>query len=83
MNIEIGRIQDEAKSAGVVKAGLLGILAQGRNWRMRHCVHTLLYFGDAWTAKAIAAKQDLHVDTANSGVTRVRQFTPVFTSGFQ
>ena len=42
---------------------LLKIVEKGRDWRMRHRAQTLLYFGDGWPAKAIAAKQDLHVDT--------------------
>ena len=42
---------------------LLEIVEKGRDWRMRHRAQTLLYFGDGWTAKAIATQQDLHVDT--------------------
>jgi transposase len=45
------------------RARLLQIVEKGRDWRMRHRAQTLLYFGDGWPAKAIAAKQDLHVDT--------------------
>ena len=39
------------------RAGLLRIVERGRDWRMRHRAQTLLYFGDGWRAKAIAAQQ--------------------------
>ena len=45
------------------RAGLLRIVERGRDWRMRHRAQTLLYFGDGWRAKAIAAQQGLHLDT--------------------
>ena len=45
------------------RAKLVKIVEKGRDWRMRHRAQTLLYFSDGWTAKAIAAQQDLHLDT--------------------
>jgi transposase len=45
------------------RSELVKIVEKGRDWRMRHRAQTLLYFGDGWRAKAIAAQQDLHLDT--------------------
>ena len=45
------------------RAGLKKIVQKGRDWRMRERAQTLLYFGDGWRAKAIAAQQSLHLDT--------------------
>ena len=45
------------------RAGLLKIVEKGRDWRMRHRAQTLLHFGDGLQAKAIAALQNLHLDT--------------------
>ena len=45
------------------RIGLKKIVQKGRDWRMRHRAQTLLYFGDAWRAKAIATQQNLHLDT--------------------
>jgi transposase len=45
------------------RAGLEKIVEKGSDWRMRHRAQTLLYFGDGWRAKAIAAQQKLHLDT--------------------
>ena len=45
------------------RAGLLKIVEKGRDWRMRHRVQKLLYFGDGWRALAIATQQHLLLDT--------------------
>lgn len=45
------------------RAGLQKIVDRGRDWRMRHRAQTLLHFGDGCTAKEIAARQELHLDT--------------------
>ncbi|MDP2834776.1 MAG: helix-turn-helix domain-containing protein [Pseudomonadota bacterium] len=45
------------------RAKLLEIVEKGRDWRVRHRAQTLLYFGDRWRAKAIAAQQNLNLDT--------------------
>jgi len=45
------------------RAKLLEIVEKGSDWRVRHRAQTLLYFGDGWRAKAIAAQQNLNLDT--------------------
>lgn len=45
------------------RAGLEGIVKKASEWRIRHRAQTLLYFSDGWRAKAIAGKQELHLDT--------------------
>jgi transposase len=42
---------------------LVRIVKKGRDWRMRERAQTLLYFDAGWEAKAIAAQQELHLDT--------------------
>ena len=42
---------------------LVKIVKKGRDWRMRERAQTLLYFDAGWEAKAIAAQQELHLDT--------------------
>lgn len=39
------------------------IVERERDWRVRHRAQTLLYFGDGWSAKGIAVKQKLNLDT--------------------
>jgi hypothetical protein len=34
------------------------------DWRVRRSTPALLYFGDGWRAKTVAAQHDLHLDTA-------------------
>jgi hypothetical protein len=34
------------------------------DWRVRRSAPALLYFGDGWRAKTVAAQHDLHLDTA-------------------
>jgi transposase len=45
------------------RSGLEKVVNKGSDWRMRHRAQTLLYFGDGWRAKEIAAAQELHLDT--------------------
>ncbi|MDP2834329.1 MAG: helix-turn-helix domain-containing protein [Pseudomonadota bacterium] len=45
------------------RAKLLEIVEKGSDWRVRHRAQTLLYFADGWRAKAIAAQQNLNLDT--------------------
>lgn len=48
---------------GEEREELLRLVEKGSDWRMRHRSQTLLYFSDGYTAKEIAAKQALHLDT--------------------
>jgi transposase len=48
---------------GEDRARLKKIVEKGGNWRMRERAQTLLHFGDGLSAKAIAAQQQLHIDT--------------------
>ncbi len=45
------------------RAKLVEIVKKGSDWRARERAQTLLYFGDGMRAKAIAAKQELNLDT--------------------
>jgi hypothetical protein len=45
------------------RARLKKIVEKGVDWRMRERAQTLLHFGDGLSAKAIAAHQQLHLDS--------------------
>lgn len=45
------------------RAALEEIVKKGQDWRMRHRAQTLLYFSEGCSAKDIATRQDLHLDT--------------------
>jgi transposase len=57
MKLEVLKLTNEER------AGLLNVVEKGRDWRMRHRAQTVLHFGDGLRAKAIAALQNLHLDT--------------------
>lgn len=45
------------------RAALEEIVKKGQDWRKRHRAQTLLYFSEGCSAKDIATRQDLHLDT--------------------
>ena len=45
------------------RAELEAIIKTGGDWRVRDRAQTVLHFGDGWSAKAIAEKQELDLDT--------------------
>ena len=57
--MKLGKLELSAED----RANLKALVKKGQDWRARERAQTILYFDEGWSAKAIAEKQEHHLDT--------------------